>query len=104
MKAWLPMLWTLLPIRLVNEPQSENASAPMLVTLLGIVTLATAVSMNALFVMLVTNWLLIMLGTVTALPEPVYCMMVMMPLLVAIVNCASTAAGLIQSIVASRIV
>ena len=66
----------------------------MLVTLSGIVTLVKLVhGENASFPMLVTGRLLIWLGMVTVLPEPVYPMMVIVPLLVVYVNWACIAAG-----------
>ena len=66
----------------------------MLVTLFGIVRLVTFVQpQNAWSPMLVTGRPFVVLGIVTAPPEPVYPVMVMVPLLVVKVYWACTTAG-----------
>ena len=66
------------PLKLM---QLENAPSPILVTLLGIVMLVKLVQLlNAVAPMLVTGRPLRMFGMVNALPDPVYLVMVIMPL------------------------
>src|ERR1017187_5728862 len=70
----------------------------MLVTLSGIVTLdRRKEAANALFPMLVTGRPLVVLGMSTAPPEPVYPLMVIVPLLVVRMNWPSTTTGSVNS-------
>ena len=71
---------TVIAVRLVHQ---ANVLSPMLVTLLGIVTLVRLVQRkNAMCPMLVTGILSMVSGMVTAPPEPVYLVMVIVPLFV----------------------
>jgi hypothetical protein len=66
----------------------------MLVILFGMVTLVRAAQeRNASFPMVTTVRPLVVLGMITAPPEPVYDVMVIVPLLVVKVNWASAANG-----------
>src|SRR5690349_15412251 len=82
--AWFPMLVRPLPkVTLVSFVQSVNARTPILVTLLGIVTLVTLAEYpNAWLPMEATGRPVITAGIATAPPGPVYCVIVMVPLLV----------------------
>jgi hypothetical protein len=80
--AQSPMWVTPLGIVTLVKPQRRNALSPMLVTLLGIRTLVNGTSQNALGPMHVTDKPLMVPGMVTAPLGPVYCVMVIVPLLV----------------------
>jgi len=84
LNALVPIVLTLLPIiKFVMPEQIEKALFPMLVTLFEIVTLVTVLLLsNVAKPMSVTGRSSIMLGIVTAPPEPVYFVMVIVPLLV----------------------
>src|ERR1035441_1935060 len=87
------MLVTPLPIvTLLSRWQSLNAPTPTLATLLGMVMLVRpGRPENAPAPMLVTGRPVIVLGMVTAPPEPVYTVMVIVPLMVVQVQGPRTA-------------
>ena len=72
---------------LVRLLQPENAPSPMLVTLSGMVMLVRLVQLlKAPFPMLVTGRSVIVSGMTTVPSEPLYLVMVIVPLLVVHVN------------------